>query len=132
MISSSPLAYQSRAAHSSENCVGHGVGNRHRDPWLGLSYLVCLGRDLWKELIAVVEAETWETAPVADEPSDEEPQIDEGQPEDDADTGEPGRPEFSVLPETRHRRWAAPWDEDTIWGDPDPEIQRRLKRLLGG
>jgi hypothetical protein len=71
-----------------------------------------LGRDLWKEMIAVVEAETWGTAPAADEPSDEEPQIDEVGPEDDLDTSEPGRPEVSVLPETRHRRWATPWDED--------------------
>jgi hypothetical protein len=33
--------------------------------------LVCLGRDLWKELVAVVEGETWAATPTAAEPAGE-------------------------------------------------------------
>jgi hypothetical protein len=102
---------------------------------LGVSYLVCLGRDLWKELIAVVEGETWAAAPTAVEPAGEaegEPEIDEAPSEDLEDADDLGYPRMSVRPETRHRRWAALWDEDAVWGDPDPATRRRLKRLLGG
>jgi hypothetical protein len=126
------LVYACSIGISSRHSTPYGIGKRHRDPWLGLGYLVCLGRDLWKELVAVVEGEIWGTAPVVEDPADEELQIDAAQSEDDTDTNKPGGPELSVRPEARHRRWAAHWDEDTIWGDPDPEIRRRLKRLLGG
>jgi hypothetical protein len=94
-----------------------------------------LGRDLWKELIAVVEGETWAWAPTAVEPVGEaegEPEIDEAPSEDLEDADDLGYPRMSVRPETRHRRWAALWDEDAVWGDPDPATRRRLKRLLGG
>jgi hypothetical protein len=72
-----------------------GVRNRHRDPWLGLGYVVCLGRDLWRELVAVLEAETCRTAPGEEDSAgedDEEPDIDETEPGDcGMDSRCPGR-----------------------------------------
>lgn len=86
-------------------------------------------------MVGVVEAETWGSAPAMEAPADEadgEPPIDEVLPDGDEDESEPICPRPSVVPEARHRRWATDWDEDAIWGDPDPVMRRRLKRLLGG
>ena len=102
---------------------------------MGVGYLVCLGRDLWKELVAVVEAQTWAEVPIAAEPAtvvEGEPEIGEAPSEDVEDADDVGYPRLSIRPQTRHRRWDAHWDDDAAWGDPDPQIQRRLKRLLGG
>jgi hypothetical protein len=115
-----------------------GIGKRHRDPWLGLSYLVCLGRDLWRELVSVVEAETWSVACIEEDSSDEEgrvPQIDEAQPRDcDVDIRCHSWLDLTALPAVRprQRHWAMSWDEDVLWGDLDRESRRRLRRLLGG
>jgi hypothetical protein len=102
---------------------------------MGVSYLVCLGRDPWKELVGALEAEIWVTPSVPEEPvseSDEQMQIEEAHLEEGMASGQPGCRQMSVRPETRHRRWAAHWDDDAVWGDLDADGLRRLKRLLGG
>ena len=111
-----------------------GIRKGHGDPWAGVSYLVCLGRDLWKELVGVVEAEAWGSSPAVEDPVHEvaQPPLDEALPEGDDDSGPLGYTRVSIRSEGRYRRWATAWDEDTIWGDPDRETRRRLDRLLGG
>jgi hypothetical protein len=100
--------------------------------------VACLGRDLWRKLVAVVEAETWQAASVEEDSVDEDdqgPEIDEAQPRDyDADNRCPGRLDLAALPvvRTSRQRWHRVWDEDVLWGDLNPESRRRLKRLLGG
>jgi hypothetical protein len=105
---------------------------------LGVSYLVCLGQDLWAELVALVEAEALpavaaeevlpEGASEAVETEDVQPETCE---EEDRYYGSLDLAEIAPS-RARRTRWAAPWQEDDLWGDLDQETRRRLKRLLGG
>jgi hypothetical protein len=95
-----------------------------------------LGEDLWAELLALVEGEVCKEMATCGEPADE--QLHDGQDEiPETETHEADGRHYrplevpDILIESRQGpRWPKVWDEDSLWGDLNPEERRRLNRLL--
>lgn len=98
--------------------------------------MVCLGEDLWAELLAVVEAEVSEEPTTFQESTDK--QLQDRQDEvTETETHQTDVRHYRPLevPDifigSRQRQcWPKVWDEDRLWGDLSREERRRLNRLL--